>query len=310
VAALTGKGTYLKANVVTNAVEDVQNAKAGLASFDKINNLSDDDQNTENMFTEEEVSNKIKDFFENLKRQWEAGDFSELGKQLADVIKNALKSIPWEEVQAKAEKVGKSLATLLNGLFSDLDLAKTLGNTFAEVLNSIVSAINGFLSKFDFGQAGTFTTELLKSFLEGIKWDNIKKAADKLGTGLAEYLNAIFKDKKLAEDIGTSIAEMINTAVTFAKAFLTKFDFKELGTFITTLVKNTLEKINWKDIKTCAEKLGKGISTTLNEIFRDKKLAQDVGKTLGETLNSIFIFAFNTLILTIWENGFQRHFTA
>ena len=56
-----------------------------------------------------------------------------------------------------------------------MDLAKTLGNTVAQALNTGLRFAYTFLTTFDFKQFGTFIGESINSFVQNFKWGLLGK---------------------------------------------------------------------------------------------------------------------------------------
>ena len=91
------------------------------------------------------IVDKIKDLIS-------ADDWEGVGKLIATKLNKALKKIPWSKIQKTAADIATKLARLLNGFFSVMDLADTLGNTVAQALNTGLIFAYNFLTTFDFVQ--------------------------------------------------------------------------------------------------------------------------------------------------------------
>ena len=138
-AALSGGRTWTKAK------KNVENYGAGLDSaagsakkakkaiddlttgIDELNILRQDNNddsggggggggiNPEDYFEEEALPGWMTDLSDWIKDLWDDADFTELGKLLGDKLAAALASIPWDAIKQTARKLGKSIATLING---------------------------------------------------------------------------------------------------------------------------------------------------------------------------------------------------
>lgn len=234
IAALTGHATVVVAKSVgsgvagsmggaadaTNAANDAaQEYQRTLMGFDQINKLDDPTSGgsggsggggggggvgggTGGMFETVEINGAALEWAERFKEAWKNADFTEIGGIIGQKLKDALDSIPWDEIQAVAEKIGKSVATFLNGFFETPGLFTTIGDTIAEALNTLVitvhsftvnfhwtslgqaisDSINGFFSTFDFKLAAETISNIAKGILDsataaisGINWANIGK---------------------------------------------------------------------------------------------------------------------------------------
>ena len=67
----------------------------------------------------------------------------------------------------------------------------------------------------------------------------------KLGKGIADFLNSVFRDTKMWEEVGDALSNSINALIWGAKAFVDEFDFAAFGTAIATGLGNALTGIDW-----------------------------------------------------------------
>lgn len=68
----------------------------------------------------------------------------------------------------------------------------------------------------------------LSDMMESIDWQAVYKKARNFGSGLAEFLNGLISPR-LFRDLGITIAGAINTVLNAKDAFLSRFNFKNLG---------------------------------------------------------------------------------
>lgn len=284
IAALSGQKTFTKAATVQeNYAESLKKTasaakktdkeqKKQLSSLDKLNNLTSDtdkdfgDSNGEtggissgDMFETVDISSKIGDLAKMIKEAWKNADFTEVGSLIGAKLKDALDNIPWEEIQNTAAKVGKSLATLINGFVEVSGLGYTIGNTTAQAINTGLVGINKFAKNLHWDSIGRFIADGINGALENIDWDTALSAAHYLGTGIATMLNNALTPR-VFNNIGRTIGMGINTALTFANDFLTTFDFKTFGSNVAKGIETAIETIDW-------ELLGDTIANALNALF-------------------------------------------
>lgn len=162
-------------------------------------------------------------------------------------------------------------------------------------------------------ELGEYIGQKLKSAMEDIPWDDIYEKARGFGSGLADFLNGLFKDPTVFGTLGGTIADAVNTVLNAEDAFLDKFNFKNLGkslgsaingffseynfdlkakTFyklingIIATVKSAADEIEWNGIGTkisnCVKKALKGIK------WQDAySAASSFGSGLGKFLNGL-----------------------
>lgn len=292
-AALTGQGTYVRAVKVqqdyaaslggTAAAANGANAAAKelqktIMGFDEINKLDDNTGSSggsgggagsgglspSDMFTTETVQNTYANFVEKIKEAWESADFTEIGGIFGGKIRDALDSISWDEIQATAKKIGKSIATFINGALETSGLADSIGKTAAGAINTGISGVDSFLTNLHWDSAGQFVADALNGFISGANWAGA-------GTAVKKGLNGIF---------------------TAANTWADAFDFKQAGTAVKTAVKSALTGISWTKANTGASKIGSGIATALNSAMT-KDVFEAVGQTIAGALNTVVSGAYS-----------------
>lgn len=192
-AAITGQKTYTRAIKQTaaamkdnaKATEEAKEAAEGyLNPLDEINKYqiakktdSDSGKDAEGvsgpMFEEVPVSDRFKNIVQWLKDMWEKANFYELGELLGEKLKDALERIPWEKIKETARKLGKSIASLINGFVEVEDLGQTIGKTLAEKINTGYEFLNAFVHELHWDSIGKFIADSISGFLNGIDWDLI-----------------------------------------------------------------------------------------------------------------------------------------
>lgn len=316
IAKLTGKSTYLQATKLTldyaKAVDkaskskdkDNKNTNKQLASYDKLNNMSEDaikkamgekeeDQLDPNkMFKEVEIPSAFDDWVNKFKKWWEDADFTELGRLLGNKLKEALESIDWDSIQETAEKIGKSLATFINGFVETEDLGYTIGYTLGEAINTGILGINAFLDNTHWDSVGKFIGDGINGMIDSIQWDA-------LGHMFAMKYNAIFDviggfaETVHWEDLGDALTQGINTFIEDVKWEENGQHLGELFTGVMQTLNVVLEEVDWNG-------LGEGIAENFNGIF-EKTDPDEAGRLLGNAVNAVVGIAQGMLDTTKWE---------
>ena len=301
-AALTGQGAYYKAvkgnqdfaaglsKSADRANNSAKALKNTLMGFDEINKLDDDSGSggsggsggggSAGSFDMVPVENAYADFAKRIKDAWAKADFTELGSIFGTKIRDALNNIPWDEIKETAQKVGKSLATFINGAVEVSGLADAVGNTVAQALNTGVLGADSFMKNLHWDSVGQFVADSMNSFVKKADW----------------------------KGIGTAVKDGINGVITAKATWAEAFDFKSAGEAVKTAVKNALTGIKWTQANTGAASLGKGIATALNSIMTTDTFSL-IGKSAAGAVNTVISGAY-AFIGTINFKGWGKSIAA
>lgn len=235
--------------------------KLTVASFDELHVLNDNKDNSSSgggginpadYFQTADIDQKVKDFLDRLKDMWKKADFTELGKELGDKLAKALASIPWAKIKAVARKLGKSIATFINGFiqgeFDGKSVSWWIGHTLAEAINTAFEFVNAFAKALDWKGLGKAIADFGHGLLDGIDWKLVFSTLKLLAKGVADFLNAITEDLDLWDKIGKTIANGLNAIITTIQTFVDAFDFGQAGKAIGTALGSALTNIHWKDL--------------------------------------------------------------
>lgn len=242
VAALTGKNTFEKAvdvqedyaaslqNTASGAKDAEKATKGYLSPIDEINKMDKQDEtdisgtggtvSPSEMFETVEIASQFGDIAEKIKEAWKNADFTEIGTIIGTKLADALNSINWEKIQTVAGKLGKSLATLFNGILGTPGLWILAGTTFGNAVNTILEFGNQFVENFDWAALGTAIGDFLTGAIQTIDWN---KVGSMLGTGFSGI-------------------------VTVIKTTIENTDWKALGTGIMNAIGSFFENIDWSEI--------------------------------------------------------------
>lgn len=202
------------------------------------------------------IEDWIKDFWDKLKKMWETGDFYELGKMLGDKLAEMLANIPWDKIRANARKLGKSIATLLNGImdgeFDGQKLSTLIGKTLAQAINTAFEFLLGFVQNFNWGRLGEFISEALIGVFDNLDWNLITEALIGLGTGLGTTLEKIFENRELFTKAGDALARSVNAMIYGAFAFLNQLDGYQIGMSISSFINAAIQRLDLNAfVQTC-----------------------------------------------------------
>ena len=230
IALLTGK-TVKSSNAAADAANNQASAVGGvgeaakkaseyLNGYDEMNVQASKDSaggsggggtGSDITYEDADVSSQVADFLDRIKAAWEDADFTDFGRIVGDKINDSLEDIDWTKIKNTSYKIGKSVATFLNGVFETPDLFTNVGKTVAESLNTAI--------------------ELSLGFAENFHWDSF-------GQALADSINEFF-DTFEFDTAAESVNAWIKGVLKAASNMLKKTDFEEIrnkiGTFLTTL---------------------------------------------------------------------------
>lgn len=309
-SALLGHSTWIKATKQAKSYKE-EVKKTGkevnkqLQAFDELNNLTTNDGGGNNPTTtgggggyqELPIDKKWKDMAKWLKDMWNRGDATELGLAIGNWLKNALDSIPWGMIQAKAAKLGGFLATLLGGFFSTPGLAETIGNTIAGAINSGLSLVGEFIKKFPWDTFGTFVGTSIVTAIKNIQWQRFIDACKDLGKGLAKAFNALLDTDAIAW-IGYAIGKLLRGAIDFAYELIAGEDginWEKLGEQLMYGIRAFFNQMNdvdetglngWQKLgKTISEAI-KGVLTAINKVLGDSEIRRQIGEAVTDLFSS------------------------
>lgn len=117
-------------------------------------------------------------------------------------------------------------------------------------------------------ELGEYIGQALKKAMERIKWKEIYEKARGFGTGLADFLNGLFKDPTVFGTLGSTIASAINTVLNAKDAFLDRFNFTNLGKSIAAAINGFFNTYDF-DLK------AKNFYKLINGIIKAIKAAAD-----------------------------------
>lgn len=234
--------------------------KKALSGYEKIWN----DAFRSNQNKAVQLARKIK---KALLSGWKTGDFSEVGKALANWINKGLKSVPWGKINKTTQNIAKSIATFLNGYIENLDW-KIIGKTFVGGVNTVVEAGYIFAKTFDWLLFG-------KSIQTGVK---------------SAIIN--FNSQEAGKLLGSGLRGMIQ----FAFGVMVDFPYETLGKKISDYINGFLEDMGKVDEKTGLsgwQEIGKTVNDSLNGILVTINTAlsnvewSNAGKSIGDFLGQI-----------------------
>ena len=91
-------------------------------------------------------------------------------------------------------------------------------------------------------ELGEYINQSLIKAMNRINWDSVYEKAENFGTGFAEFLNGLISPELFSE-LGRTLASSLNTVFYSLNGFAETFDWRELGTSITSGITSFFK--NW-----------------------------------------------------------------
>lgn len=276
-ATLTGQGYIYKftaaqvdyAKSLDKTSSSAKKAQKSLMGFDEINRLNgknDSDSGAGNGIVptgtfEKEVLKGMSTLAQLIKEAWADGDFYDVGQYIGEKLLYSLEVADnWITTKgySKTEKIGKSFATLLNGIIETNKLGTELGVTLADSLNMALVGMDTFLSTTNWISLGQFIADWANASILNFNWSLLGKTLagvlvaaintwwkfagefdfTVLGQSMATSLNKFFQDLLYIDETGLSSAEKLGQAITNT--------IRGIIQSLTTLIKET----DWSSVGT------------------------------------------------------------
>lgn len=310
-AALTGQKTYTAAKAYSavasgasdaaDATEAAAKANEGyLSGLDEISRFETPDSSGSgsgsggsgsggsdagDMFETREIEGFVSDFADKVKEAWEAVDFTEIGTIVGEKLKAALDSIDWTGIQTVAQKVGKSLATFINGAVEVAGLGDSIGKTIAEAINTAILGIESFATNLHFDSIGSFIADGINGALTNIKWANAINAADAIGSGIADALNEVITPETFG-NIGTTLGNTLTTVITAASSFVSNVNWKQWGEAVASGVNNYFDSVSWASLGVTFSTAASGLLDSFSSAISNTNWKM-VGYNIGTAISNI-----------------------
>ena len=191
IALLTGK-TVKSSNTAADAANNQASAIEGvgeaakkaseyLNGYDEMNVQASSDSSggsgggsgagSDITYEDADVSSQVEDFLNRIKEAWKDADFTDFGRIIGDKINDSLENIDWTKIKETSYKIGKSVATFLNGVFETPDLFTNVGKAVAESFNTAINMALGFSENFHWESAGQAIADSINGFFDTFDWE-------------------------------------------------------------------------------------------------------------------------------------------
>lgn len=237
IAMLSGKNTVMVAKKQTDSyaksldktAKSAKKAQLALAGFDEINNLTTQKDSGSggtspgSMFEEKEIDSllpaTLKDWFDRLKADIQAGDWYGVGATIAEGINTAVSTAHKAIKETDFKRIGANIAKFINGSVENTDW-REIGATLSDGISGLLDTVTEFLETLNWQSLG----ESIADFIMGIKWGEItQKLAGGIGTligGVIQLLWGFIKEGIEEQIAGWAGEDGEMTATEFIHGFV------------------------------------------------------------------------------------------
>lgn len=236
-------------------------------------------------------SKELTDIWEHFKELMEQGNYFGAGKEFMQVIADQLRKIPWDDIKTKASETGKAIAEFLNGIFdvSSLDGLlnwKTIGETIAEALNTIIAAVGSFLKEFDFKMMGKALGTAWDSLWDNLDIDGAAEALYEAFMGVFEFVNGWLEGGGLSR-----AAEGIAQFITSLFSNFTIEDTDEIVNAVTGVIDDIINALSIVAEALTSDDVKRVVFALITKLVTSfKENAADWGTALHDIANDILDF--------------------
>lgn len=236
-------------------------------------------------------SNELTDIWEHFKELMEQGDYFGAGKEFMQVIADQLRKIPWDDIKNKASEAGKAVAEFLNGIFDVNSLDgllnwKTLGETIAEALNTVIITVGSFLKEFDFKMMGKALGTAWKSLWDNLDIDGAAEALYEAFMGVFEFVNGWLEGGGLSR-----AAEGIAQFITSLFSNFTIEDTDEIVNAVTGVIDDIINALSIVAEALTSDDVKRVVFALITKLVTSfKENAADWGKTIHDIIADIMDF--------------------
>lgn len=237
-----------------------------------------------------EDESAFKKWWEQFKKLLDAGQYREAGRFLDNTLTEWLDSIDWDAKKEKALKMGKDFAEFLNGIFESTENWKKKGKALAQAVNTVMTALYGFVHNFDWKQAGNAVGAGFKEMFEQLDASLIAETIHDFLYGVFDLALGFFSNRPLTS-LAKKFVEIINTFI----GETTGADIKEVSNAISEFLSDVFDaaielfNIDGQSLKSRISELINNLVGDFNESGREKliNLATSIADFLIEAINSI-----------------------
>ena len=236
------------------------------------------------------IEDWIKDLWNRIRKAWQNADFFELGKMLGDKLAKMLANIPWDKIRNEARRLGKSLATLLNGImygeYDGKSLGYWIGHTLANAINTAFDFVNQFAKNFDWKKLGQTIVDAIKGVFENLDWNVITETFGELGKGIGKTIAEIFADPDIFNEMGDALGRLVNAIVDMIYNFFNQQSGIDIGLAIARFINSAVDQFDPNDFAAMVNKI---MEVLLNALITGVSVTKwdKIGEKIAQAINGI-----------------------
>ena len=192
----------------------------------------------------------------------------------------------YEDYGKNVEDTNKKVKNLTNGL-DELNILSA--NKDEETFPSPEDMIEEVpIDNFDFGlPALKDIIDKIVDFLMNIDWESLWEKIKAFIDRIMDYVNYILSRLDLAEWLGKTLGNLVNTVFVILEELGNKFDPHALAEWLSTLIINALNEIDWDRINRVVETWASKLAQFWNDIFANDELWNAITNTITNFLNEV-----------------------
>lgn len=312
--------TYSKSLETVKGLKAVsKEAKALLAPFDEINNLSSDESGTDYSDIADSLlsDGKAESLAQRLKEILSEGNLQALGSAAAVRVNRIFERInkAVNSARPKLKRAVEGVADMLNAFMADTDwesIGRTAGNALSAGLellstaaerfdwaglgSAVAGSVNGLKSSFSFKSVGEFAANslngiftALRKIIEDTRWADW--AAD-LTAGINTFIAMTDWD-----NIGTTLGSAFDGVLDFIYTALSDFDAEKAAEALFTSFNGFIKTVNWNKL---GASVSAGITKALDFLGGTLEGVEwdEVGSGIADFFNGI---DFGSIFRGLWR---------
>ena len=137
--------------------------------------------------------------------------FDSIGTAIGEAINGFLDMVDWNRIFHLADTLGRGMAKLINAFNVTTDFEK-VGESLANVFNTIVTAIHGFVDELNFSNVGQALGNAINGFFENFDFKKLSHAITTWINGLGKFVSSLITTtawEMIGRKIGQTIADIL-----------------------------------------------------------------------------------------------------
>lgn len=270
ILALTGIDLISRANEKAMAAwgKSAKSTLGNLQKFDDLNvvefpsNGAGDDNklielDTIDLSPIQKIIDWVRKLRDEIKEAWDTGQWTNVGKVLAEGINGAMNAMNFDTLQDKLNKVAENFGDFLQGLVNEFQW-DTFGSKLTSALKVIPDTVSKLLEELPWTDIGIGLREAIHTF----DLASVAHSAFQPMKNLVNGLGKILSEQDFSE-VARKIYDAVKVAFSDINEILDAIPWKDIG----TAIKKAISEIKWKDVFEIIETTLGNLAKALNEFL-------------------------------------------